>query len=56
MPKTKELLLISILLGLISSFIMYLDNTNRPDAGLYHYSIKYINDMQNYNWLGKFRV
>ena len=44
-PKTKELLLISILLGLISSFIMYLDNTNRPDAGLYHLPfINIIND------------
>ena len=44
-PKTKELLLMSILLGLISSFIMYLDNTNRPDAGLYHLPfINIIND------------
>ena len=41
----RKIILYSICLGLISSFIMYLDNTNRPDAGLYHLPfINIIND------------
>ncbi len=32
----KEAIIICICVGLISSIIMYFDNTNRPDAGLYH--------------------
>ena len=36
LPQRKKIILNSIILGLISSLIMYYDNTNRPDAGLYH--------------------
>jgi len=34
--QKKKILLYSILFGSISSIIMFTDNTNRPDAGLYH--------------------
>ena len=45
--KKKELVLISIFLGLLSSLIIYLENTNRPDAGLYHLPfISIINDFK----------
>ncbi len=37
----KRIFNLSIILGIISSLIMFLDNTNRPDAGLYH--LPYIN-------------
>lgn len=37
----KKILNLSIILGIISSLIMFIDNTNRPDAGLYH--LPYIN-------------
>ena len=36
-----QILKTSLFLALISSMIMFLDNTNRPDAGLYH--LPYIN-------------
>ena len=39
LPQRKKIILNSIILGLISSLIMYYDNTNRPDAGLYHLPI-----------------
>ena len=32
----KKAIIICIFVGLISSIIMYFDNANRPDAGLYH--------------------
>ena len=41
----NEILNKSILISLISSLIMFLDNSNRPDAGLYHLPfINIIND------------
>ena len=41
----KEILKKSILISLISSLIMFLENSNRPDAGLYHLPfINIIND------------
>ncbi len=43
--KKKKIIFITILLGAVSSLIMYFDNTNRPDAGLYHLPfIKIINE------------
>ena len=37
----KRIFYLSLILGFISSLIMFADNTNRPDAGLYH--LPYIN-------------
>ena len=45
LPLKNKVFFHSILIGLISSIIMYFDNTNRPDAGLYHLPfINIIND------------
>ena len=44
-PNKNKIIYHSIIIGLISSFIMFFDNTNRPDAGLYHLPfINIIND------------
>ena len=44
-PYKNKIIYHSIIVGLISSFIMFFDNTNRPDAGLYHLPfINIIND------------
>ena len=34
-PYKNKIIYHSIIIGLISSFIMFFDNTNRPDAGLF---------------------